>query len=95
MIIFTYHCTVLNPESEMTKLKKCRSCKNIFKKSVCLLFQTVPTLIGQLYCLAANPDKQERLYQEVCDVVPEGQPITPDVLNKLSYLKACVKEGFR
>ena len=59
------------------------------------LFQTAPTLVGQLYCLAANPEKQEKLRSEINSVIPPGEEITVDHLNRLSYMKACIKEGFR
>lgn len=56
---------------------------------------TVPVLIGNLYCLAANPDIQEKVYEEVKQVVPKDGPITTEHLGKLTYLKAFVKEAFR
>lgn len=59
------------------------------------LSTTSPTTVGQLYCLATNPEKQERLYEEVCREAPKGEPLTSERINRMSYLKACVKEGFR
>ena len=56
----------------------------------------MPSLIGQLYCLAVNPDKQETLYSTIRRVMPDKEePITDEVLGKCQYLKACIKEGFR
>jgi cytochrome P450 len=46
-----------------------------------------------LYCLAANPTAQARLYEEIRDKV-KGE-ITAEVLEDMPYLKACVKEAFR
>ncbi len=49
-----------------------------------------------LYYLARNPRVQERLRQEVLQVVgPRGCPVTATVLNDLQYLKACIKESLR
>ena len=49
-----------------------------------------------LYYLAKNPDKQERLRQEVLSVVgPKGTTVTASALNDLHYLKACIKESLR
>ena len=61
-----------------------------------IFFQTVPTLIGQIYCLAANQEKQQKLYEAIRQVAPDkDEPITNDMLNQSQYLKACIKEGFR
>lgn len=49
-----------------------------------------------LYHLASNADKQERLYQELTEVLgPAGGQLTEAKLAKLRYLKACVKESQR
>ena len=59
-------------------------------------FQTSPTTVGQLYCLATNPDKQEKLYEEIKKVAPnKDEPVTNEMLSRLPYLKGCIKEGFR
>jgi cytochrome P450 len=56
----------------------------------------VPTIISQLYCLATNPDKQQRLHDEISRIIPAKKtPLTPEHLKQMSYLKACFKEGFR
>ncbi|XP_014662612.1 PREDICTED: probable cytochrome P450 CYP44 [Priapulus caudatus] len=59
------------------------------------LSTTVPVFIGNLYCLAANPEVQDKVFKEVSKVVPKEGPITTAMLGKLTYLKACVKEAFR
>ncbi|KAL5015473.1 hypothetical protein ScPMuIL_009743 [Solemya velum] len=56
---------------------------------------TSPTLLWNLYCLAKNQDVQQKVHEEVCQVIPENQPITAEMINKLVYLKAFVKETFR
>ena len=61
----------------------------------CYILQTVPSLIGQLYCLAVNPEAQEKVYKEIKQVDPKEGEITAEMLGRMSYLKACVKEGFR
>lgn len=50
------------------------------------------TLGFLLYHLAANPDKQEILRQECLDI---GPYLREKDLNKMRYLKACIKETFR
>ena len=48
-----------------------------------------------LYHLADNPDKQELLYQEICNIIgPEGK-MTEAALGKMKYIKACQTERQR
>ena len=48
-----------------------------------------------LYHLADNPDKQDILYQEICDTIgPQGK-VTESSLGKMRYLKACQMESQR
>jgi cytochrome P450 len=48
-----------------------------------------------LYNLAANPDKQELLYQEICDTIGPGGAVTETALVKMKYMKACQTESQR
>ena len=49
-----------------------------------------------IHNLAKNPDKQEKLYQELKEEVTPGKPISAELLeDKLSYLKAVIKESDR
>jgi len=49
-----------------------------------------------LYLLATNPDKQDLLRKELCYVLPDKtSTITPEILKRLPYMRACVKEGLR
>ncbi|XP_064613084.1 probable cytochrome P450 CYP44 [Liolophura sinensis] len=52
-------------------------------------------LYFNMYCIAKNPDVQKKLYNEIEQHLPGDEPLTPEKLSKLSYLKACVKETFR
>ncbi|XP_062593652.1 probable cytochrome P450 CYP44 [Saccostrea cucullata] len=56
---------------------------------------TVPTLIFAMYCIAKNPEVQHKAYEEVRDVLKDGGPITGEHINRMTYLKACVKESQR
>lgn len=56
---------------------------------------TSPTLASNLYCLAKYRDVQDKIYEEIKRVVPSSGPITADMINNMSYLKAFVKEAFR
>ncbi|XP_054706842.1 LOW QUALITY PROTEIN: uncharacterized protein LOC129216650 [Uloborus diversus] len=57
---------------------------------------TAHTVGFLLYHLAKNPDKQERLYQEVMSVLPsEEQKMTPKTFAEMRYLKCCMKESQR
>jgi cytochrome P450 len=49
-----------------------------------------------MYHLAKNPDKQEKLFQEIHRHLPgKEQPVTSKILDELKYLKACIKESMR
>lgn len=49
-----------------------------------------------LFHLANNPDVQEKLFKEIKTVLgSQDSQITGQHLNKMTYLKACIKESFR
>ncbi|KAI1287064.1 Mitochondrial cytochrome P450 -like protein [Halotydeus destructor] len=49
-----------------------------------------------LYYLARNPKAQEKMRDEINKFIPEKQSkITPEIISKLTFLKACVKETMR
>lgn len=56
---------------------------------------TVPSLLFTMYCLAKNQRAQEKAFQEADHVIPTEGEITPEIVNKLVYIKACVKEAAR
>ena len=56
---------------------------------------TANTLAFLLYDLAVNPDHQEKLYNEIVEVVGERGRVTEAKLKKLRYLKACLQESQR
>ncbi|RUS90956.1 hypothetical protein EGW08_001260, partial [Elysia chlorotica] len=51
----------------------------------------------QTFCyeLASNPEKQEKLYEEIVAVLGKNGPVTREKLRRMPYLKACLKESFR
>jgi cytochrome P450 len=60
------------------------------------LLQTSYSTASALYYLAKNPDKQQKLFQEIHRYLPDkDQPVTSNILNELKYLKACIKETMR
>ncbi|XP_070575854.1 probable cytochrome P450 49a1 isoform X2 [Ptychodera flava] len=56
---------------------------------------TSHTIVFNLYLLATNPEVQEKVYQEVSRTLTDGEPITVQTLQRLPYLKACIKETHR
>lgn len=49
-----------------------------------------------MYYLAINPDKQEKLRQEINRLLPnKDSPITLETINNIPYLRACMKESAR
>ncbi|KAL4236526.1 hypothetical protein ACF0H5_004911 [Mactra antiquata] len=56
---------------------------------------TSNAMLWSLYCLAENPEAQERMFEETKSVLGEGSEITPQNITKLTYVKAVLKETFR
>lgn len=48
-----------------------------------------------LHNLGRNPEVQQKLRESVQAVLKKGEPVTPEVLGQLRYLKAVVKESLR
>jgi len=48
-----------------------------------------------LYHLAANPEKQEKLSQEIREIIGSGGKMTAETLSQMRYLKACMTESQR
>ncbi|XP_029727599.1 probable cytochrome P450 12a4, mitochondrial [Aedes albopictus] len=57
---------------------------------------TTSAITGILYYLATNPEKQTKLREELRSILPQkDSPLTPDNMQNLPYLRACIKEGMR
>lgn len=50
-----------------------------------------------LYCIAQNPDVQQKCFQEIRDVLGDDRtkPVTLNDLNNLNYLDLVIKETLR
>ena len=48
-----------------------------------------------LYCLATNPEAQEKLRSEVKQVVGESEIVTPEHVGRMPYLRNVVRETQR
>jgi cytochrome P450 len=61
------------------------------------LSTTSPTVLFCLYCLSIDSRVQQKVYNEIVQVVGQdpGVPVTADHINKMPYLKAFIKETFR
>ena len=57
--------------------------------------QTSNTLSWALYCLATNPEVQEKLRSIVREVVESDELITPEHIARMPYLHDCVRETQR
>lgn len=60
-----------------------------------IYIQTARMLYFNMYCIAKNPGVQTKLYREIEQHLPGDEPLTPEALSRMTYLKACVKETFR
>uniref|UniRef100_A0A0A1XC16 Probable cytochrome P450 12e1, mitochondrial n=1 Tax=Zeugodacus cucurbitae TaxID=28588 RepID=A0A0A1XC16_ZEUCU len=57
---------------------------------------TSSTLTGILFCIAKNPDKQQKLFEELKAILPnKDSRLTIENMQNLPYLRACIKEGMR
>lgn len=56
---------------------------------------TSNTIQWTLYSLAKNPDVQERLHEEVTSVLKPGERATASTLQKMHFLRGCIKETLR
>ena len=57
--------------------------------------QTSYTVGWVLYCMATNPEAQEKLRSEVQQVVGSENIVTPTHISQMSYLRSCIKETMR
>ena len=57
--------------------------------------QTSYTLMWSLYCLATNPEAQEKLRSEVQQTVGDSEIVTPEHVARMSYLRNVAKESQR
>lgn len=77
--------------------------KQLVEQAAGLLFAGVDTtanvLNWTLLNMAKNPDKQEKLHQELTSVLKESGgmdgPLDVDMLRRMPYLKACFRESHR
>ena len=58
-------------------------------------FQTALTMAACFYCLATNPDIQEKLREEVQRVVGQEAVVTPQHIQDMHYLRGTIKETMR
>ncbi|XP_036324711.1 probable cytochrome P450 12e1, mitochondrial [Rhagoletis pomonella] len=57
---------------------------------------TSSTLTGLLICIAKNPDKQQKLFEEISQILPhKDSQLTIENMQNLPYLRACIKESIR
>ncbi|CAH3041019.1 unnamed protein product [Pocillopora meandrina] len=56
---------------------------------------TSNTSLWTLYLLARNPSVQKQLHEEVSAVLQPGELATPTTLQKMPFLRGCVKETLR
>ncbi|KFM62388.1 Ecdysone 20-monooxygenase, partial [Stegodyphus mimosarum] len=90
-------------DREISVLQTLIECKDISDKEIKAsvidfisggIFTVTNAFTFLLYHLSRNQDVQEKLYREISDFAKDSV-ITKETLDKLRYLKACVKESFR
>ncbi|KAH8369111.1 hypothetical protein KR009_001550 [Drosophila setifemur] len=93
---------IVRPESEQSVLEKLLK---VDKKVATIMAMdmmmagvdtTSSTFTALLLCLAKNPEKQERLREEVMKVLPnKDSEFTEASIKNIPYLRACIKESQR
>ncbi|XP_067000510.2 probable cytochrome P450 49a1 [Anabrus simplex] len=94
----------ISSESDSSLLERILA-QNPDPKTACVLaldmflvgIDTTSTAVASiLYQLSLHPDKQEKLYQEISNVLPTSEtPLTAQCLEQMTYLKASIKETLR
>ncbi|XP_046491941.1 cytochrome P450 CYP12A2-like [Neodiprion pinetum] len=57
---------------------------------------TSTAVSGAMWCIATNPEAQEKLREEAIKVLPtKTSPVTAKTLNNIPYLRAVIKESLR
>ncbi|XP_053951150.1 probable cytochrome P450 12e1, mitochondrial [Anastrepha ludens] len=57
---------------------------------------TSSTLTGLLLCIAKNPDKQQKLFEEIKQILPQkDSQLKIENMQNLPYLRTCIKEAMR
>ena len=93
---------ILHERSGPRSVSACAKLKIISDEDViqssryhCLHSQTSHLLGFALYTLALNPEAQEKLVQEIDQLVDGSDVVSASTLGRMSYLKAVTKETFR
>eukprot|EP00058_Branchiostoma_floridae_P024228 XP_002609718.1 hypothetical protein BRAFLDRAFT_102467 [Branchiostoma floridae] len=79
-------------KSELSKEEVSATMTDLFQGGI---DTTTNGMMYSLFALAKNPEVQELVCQEIRTHLPEGARVTPEVLGKMKYLKAVIKETFR
>ncbi|KAL0278225.1 UNVERIFIED_CONTAM: hypothetical protein PYX00_000103 [Menopon gallinae] len=88
------------PKSVLEALLHSKNPEYAFGMAVDMLIAGIDTTSNTtgtaLTLLATNPEKQEKLFEELARILPTKQtPITAEKLNDMKYLKAVIKESLR
>ncbi|XP_017112201.1 probable cytochrome P450 12a4, mitochondrial [Drosophila elegans] len=93
---------VVKPESEQSVLEKLlkvnRKVATVMAMDMLMagVDTTSSTFTALLLCLAKNPEKQQRLREEVMQVLPhKDSEFTEASMKNVPYLRACIKESQR
>ena len=83
---------VVDRNANLTIEERVSTCLDILRASI---DTTAETAMWALYEISKHPEVQDKLYSEIASNIRDDETIDNKVIQKVPYLRACLKEVFR